>query len=262
MIHAVQLVRYRVWYFAPLALGCFSETIAYISRSLSSKKDPYNIIYFVVQYFFIVVAPVFISASIYVCINRLITWAKSSGYLADRWYLKPRAILWGFITADVLSTIMQIAGAASVGAAESKQKDPSTGNNVLLAGLAIQSFSFTIFLVLLAIFRLTLAKGPSAHSKAGSKDQFILALALASLLIYLRTIFRLAETAEGVFSFASTHEALFGSLEFAPVVLAVWILAIWHPGRWVPTGAGVEFRESSAADIAASSDKERPSSDV
>lgn len=60
------------------------------------------------------------------------------------------------------------------------------------------------------------------------------ALASASLLIYLRTIFRLAETSQGVFGYLSTHQVFFGVLEFAPVVLAVWILAVWHPGRWLP----------------------------
>ena len=46
----------------------------------------------------------------------------------------------------------------------------------------------------------------------------------------VRTVFRLVETSEGVFGFLSTHEAFFGSLEFAPVVVAVGMLAIWSPG--------------------------------
>jgi hypothetical protein len=33
----------------------------------------------------------------------------------------------------------------------------------------------------------------------------------------------------------STHEVFFGCLEFAPVVVvvAVFILVIWHPGKWL-----------------------------
>lgn len=47
-----------------------------------------------------------------------------------------------------------------------------------------------------------------------------------SLLVFLRTLFRLAETAQGLWSFASTHESLFGTLEFAPVASAgIWWLA-------------------------------------
>lgn len=57
---------------------------------------------------------------------------------------------------------------------------------------------------------------------------------MTSALIFLRTIFRLAETAQGVFGYLSTHEVFFGTLEFTPVVVGVGILAFWHPGRWFP----------------------------
>ena len=56
---------------------------------------------------------------------------------------------------------------------------------------------------------------------------------MATALVYLRTCFRLAETAEGVFGNLSTHEVYFGCLEFAPVVIAVGLFNAWHPGRCV-----------------------------
>ncbi|KAL8868166.1 MAG: hypothetical protein Q9174_005167 [Haloplaca sp. 1 TL-2023] len=233
-LHLFQLIRYRVCFFTPLALACFLETIGYTFRSLSSKQNPYSIIWFVVQYFLIVVSPVFISASIYVCINRLIPWAKSVGYTLDQWHLRPKLILWGFVTVDIVTTIMQITGAALIGKSQSDRKDPTTGNNILLAGLVIQSFSFTIFLAVWTLFRIALGSDSALKPMVRSKDQFILALAVANVLVYLRTIFRLAETAEGVFGTISTNETLFGCLEFTPVAIAVWILAAWHPGRWLP----------------------------
>ena len=235
IVHAFQLVHYKVWFFAPLTLACVLETIGYVFRSLSSKNDPYHIIWFVIQYFMIVVAPVFISASIYVSINRLIAWASSVGYEVDkRGWLRPKAILWGFVSADVVTSVMQIAGAALVGSSESNGKDPATGNNILLAGLALQTSSFSAFLILLVILRVSLAKDLTINSVVRTKDMFILALLVASLLVYLRTVFRLAETSQGLFEYISIHEVFFGALEFAPIVLAVWILAIWHPGRWLP----------------------------
>ena len=262
IVHIVQLVHYRVWFFTPLALACFLETVGYIFRSLSSKSDPYHVIWFVVQYFMIVVAPVFISASIYVCINRLIAWAKSVGFVAHCWYLAPKLILWGFITIDILTTIMQIAGAALVGSSESSGRNPTTGNNILLAGLAIQSFSFTIFLTVLTVLRLALAKDLKVRSTARTKDWFVAALALASLLVYLRTLFRLSETAQGLFASISTNETFFGTLEFAPVVIAIWIMAVWHPGRWLPNGIDAENPVSHTATVEASSDKENVRSGV
>lgn len=134
---------------------------------------------------------------------------------------------------------MQIAGAAVVGCAESGVHDPRRGVDVLLAGLALQAVSFTVFLGLLVMFRMSLEKVDQQGVDAvvvKEKDQFVQAVLVASLLVYVRTIFRLAETAQGLFGYVETHEVFFGTLEFAPVVLAVWILAVWHPGRWVPPG--------------------------
>ncbi|KAL8750457.1 MAG: hypothetical protein Q9184_006420, partial [Pyrenodesmia sp. 2 TL-2023] len=178
------------------------------------------------------------------------------------WWLAPKVILWGFVTVDILTTIMQIAGAALIGSSQSNQKDPTTGNNILLAGLAIQSFSFTVFLVVLTLFRLALSKDPKGQSSVQTKIWFISALALASLLVYLRTLFRLAETAEGLFSYLSIHEVFFGTLEFTPVVIAVGIMAVWHPGRWLPHNLAVSSDHSPTAGVKTSSGKQNPLADA
>ena len=129
---------------------------------------------------------------------------------------------------------MQVAGAALIGNAESNRKDPRTPNNILLAGLAFQSFAFLFFLIILGIFIRFLVNDRNIRSRLGEINPFLVALMTASLFIFLRIIFRLAETAEGVFGYLMVHEAFFGALEFAPVIVALGILAIWHPGRWIP----------------------------
>ncbi len=234
ILHIFQVLRYRAWSFAPLTFACVLEVLGYVFRTLSSQKDPYSKIWFILQYFLIVVAPVFISASIYVCITRLIHWASKCGYqTGTRPWLKPKLILWAFITIDAVTTVLQVAGAALIGTLESDGKDPKKGNNILLAGLSIQTFAFTFFIALLVSFHVSLGHDTATKHLVQPKNSFILALLLASLLIYLRTIFRLSETAQGVFGHASTHEAFFGALEFAPVITAVSILAYFHPGRWL-----------------------------
>jgi len=59
------------------------------------------------------------------------------------------------------------------------------------------------------------------------------AFAVVTLLVYLRTTFRLAETAEGLYGKLQTNEVYFACLEFAPIALAVLLFAVWHPGRCV-----------------------------
>lgn len=85
--------------------------------------------------------------------------------------------------------------------------------------------------------------GAGKDGAARVMPRFTAALVGASLLVYLRTIFRLAETAQGINGYASSHEAFFGALEFAPVVLAVGLLGWWHPGRLEGKGGLLIERE-------------------
>jgi hypothetical protein len=177
-----------------------------------------------VQYFFIVVAPVFFGAAIYTVLSRLIA-------VTGRQYapIKPRAILWIFITCDVVATIVQILGAALIGVASSNGRDPTTPNNILLGGLAFQAFTFLVFVILLGLFTLRAQKVLLSYASRSFYQAFVAAV----LLVYLRVCFRLAETSQGLFGALNTNEVYFGTLEFMPVVLAVGLLAAWHPGRCV-----------------------------
>ena len=142
--------------------------------------------------------------------------------------LPPKVILWFFITCDVVATVVQIIGASLVGVAYSKGKDPNTPNHVLLAGLAFQVFSFAVFVICLSAFLYKARKATTPAFK-----QFSVALFAATLAVYLRTCFRLAETAEGLEKLLSTHEVFFGCLEFLPIVVMVYVFVYWHPGRWL-----------------------------
>lgn len=229
--HLGQTLWFRTWYFCIITLGAAMEVVENIYRALSSRKDPYSIIYFVVQYFFIVCAPVFFSAAIYVVLSRFI--AKAGRRNAP---LPPKAIVSVFIVLDVVTTGIQIAGAALIGTAESNEKSPETANNILLSGLAIQVFSFAVFFLILCacIWRVRYDKGPRTWAHTPPAQALLLSLVLTSILIELRTIFRLIETAQGVFGYLSGHEAFFGCLEYLPVILAVFTWNLLHPGYLAP----------------------------
>ncbi|KAF2398071.1 RTA1 like protein [Trichodelitschia bisporula] len=230
ILHSWQLKKYKTRTFSALVLtGLAMEVVGYIFRLLSSRKNPYNVIYFVVQYFFIVVAPVFFSAALYTVLSTLIT--KLGRQFS---YFSPRLILMTFIGVDVLCTALQMAGAALIGKAQTDRKDPTSANNILLAGLAIQVASFFVFLVLMALFLLRARRQIGEKGVPGRVSKgFLISFIVATLLIYLRTVFRLAETAEGIYGALSSHEVYFGCLEFAPVVIAVYLLTFWHPGRCI-----------------------------
>ncbi|KAK5651677.1 hypothetical protein OQA88_11743 [Cercophora sp. LCS_1] len=230
--HIWQVLRHRSWYFVTFPIGLLFEIIGYIARSLSAKQNPYNLIYFILQYFFIVTAAVFLAAGIYAILSALIHRLGREHSL-----LPPKVVLYFFITSDVIATITQIAGAALIGVKQKRREDPTTANNILLGGLAYQVFSIGLFIILSGVFIARAWK----KIRASGLTAFICAFSAATLLVYLRTCFRLAETAEGLGGKLSTVEVYFGVLEFAPVVLAVLLLTIWHPGRCV--GSSISGRE-------------------
>ncbi|KAK7215131.1 hypothetical protein V2G26_003134 [Clonostachys chloroleuca] len=222
IVHLAQCIRHRSWWFITFPVGLVFEIVGYVARSLSAKVSPYNLIYFILQYFFIVTAPVFLAAGIYTILSALIS------RLGRQYsFLPPKFILWFFITSDVIATLTQITGAALIGVSQTKRKDPTTANNILLGGLAYQVLSMGVFVFMTATF---LFRARRAISSVGL-TAFSLVFAIAAVLIYLRTCFRLAETAEGLGGALLRNETFFACLEFAPVALAVLLYAIWHPGR-------------------------------
>lgn len=93
-------------YSLPLTFACMMEVIGYTSFVLyrhamilttsSILSSPT---------FFITVAPVFISASIYVCLTKLISWAEYGGVPLPSRIPGRKFILWTFITADAVCTV-------------------------------------------------------------------------------------------------------------------------------------------------------------
>lgn len=143
--------------------------------------------------------------------------------------LRPKLILWIFITCDVIATVIQIIGAALIGVAYSNRRDPTNPNNILLAGLVFQAVTFLVFLILLGLF---IWRAKKVAFQVASKA-FYASFWTSVLFVYLRICFRLAETAQGLEGELQSHEVYFGTLEFMPVIIALALLAVWHPGRCI-----------------------------
>ncbi|CAM1508052.1 Fc.00g049000.m01.CDS01 [Cosmosporella sp. VM-42] len=224
IIHLGQTIHTRSWYFITFPIGLVFEIVGYISRSLSAEKDPYFLMYFILNYFFIVTAPVFLAAAVYTILSALI-----SRLGAQYSFLPSKVILWFFITSDVIATVVQVAGAALIGVRQSNREDPTTANNILLGGLAYQVFSLGVFVILTGSFFYRARR----EIQGAGLTTFSAAFGAITLLIYLRTIFRLSETAEGLDGHLFRNEIYFACLEFAPIALSVLLFAVWHPGRCV-----------------------------
>ncbi len=144
----------------------------------------------------------------------------------------------------------QVAGAASIGVAESNGRDPGPANDAVTAGLAVQTAAFLVFIIvfLVVIARLVsrarhaspdAPQDPTKPTNSAFRDArwMFATLFATAILVQLRTAFRLAESAQGVGGRLSGNETFFGCLEFLPLVLGVVGLLVLEWAFKRPWGA-------------------------
>ncbi|KAJ5734627.1 hypothetical protein N7533_013030 [Penicillium manginii] len=129
----------RSGHFTPLLIGAFLEVFGYGIRC-ASLKQPDNIPLYAVSATLIVIAPVFVCASLYLLMDRLI-WTGDHGKTSERSTkslfikIRRRWLPRIFVSLDVISCLTQASGSgiASSGDWEGSQKD--TGTGVLIGGV-------------------------------------------------------------------------------------------------------------------------------
>jgi RTA1 like protein len=200
------------------------------------------------------IGPTFFTASIYLCLARIIVI-----FGEDLARLRPRTYTIAFVCSDVLSLILQALGGGKASQAKS-YATKQVGIHIMVAGLVLQVVSLVVFLCLCAGFAYSVHRSPSREDpllqnfrtslkfkafvwgmysfidllKFSSLDpdhtDRLLALGFTTLLILIRSSFRVAELSEGFGSALANNEVTFMVLEGGMVALAVILLTVMHPG--------------------------------
>ena len=99
------------------------------------------------------IAPCFFSASIYLCLTRIIhVYGDDLARFAPRTYTKT------FISCDVLSLVLQAVGGALADTAGNDHDLSQTGVDIMIAGLSFQVASLTVFVALCSDFAWSVRK--------------------------------------------------------------------------------------------------------
>jgi hypothetical protein len=111
--------------------------------------------------------------------------------------------------------------------------DQQTGENVILGGLGIQILFFGFFIATAIVFHARIAKRPTAQSYSvpGPWKTHILALYAGSVLILVRSVFRMAEFALGNDGVLMRSEAYLLALDSALMWLVTAVFLWSHPSR-------------------------------
>jgi hypothetical protein len=102
------------------------------------------------------IGPAFLSASIYLCLSRIVHI-----YSASTSRIRPKYYTYVFISCDLVSLILQGAGGGiAATAASGDQSQINLGTNIMIGGLSFQVFSLLLFMILCVDFALRIRKVP------------------------------------------------------------------------------------------------------
>lgn len=109
----------------------------------------------------------------------------------------------------------------------------SLGENVIIAGLAIQLVFFSFFIVTSALFHRKMTAYPTGASFSTkiSWRRHIFTLYAVSILVMLRSIFRVIEYVQGSEGELLRHEAYLFTFDAVPMWILMVILNVVHPGE-------------------------------
>ncbi|PIL22831.1 transporter [Ganoderma sinense ZZ0214-1] len=243
-IHFGQAIRYRAWWLLPtVVLAGIGESIGWGGRLWSSfqplARNPYMI-----QIVCTIVAPTPLIGAIFITFGRL------SGYLGEQ-YSRVGARLYSriFVTADIVALVVQSLG-GGVAATTNDPKTGRLGSNIMLGGIVFQLFSLSLFCVLVAEYLVRYFKDKPVrpplltnNSSESLREQFprpplepsarllIIGLFLETLVLYIRSIYRTIELADGFHGRIIETQVYFNVLDGAMVVLAMYSLIAFHPAR-------------------------------
>ncbi|KAL4804719.1 RTA1 domain protein [Aspergillus unguis] len=257
LYHIWQIKQTRAWFFTPFALGGIFQIIGYSTR-IAAHNNTENVPIYAIHTLLILLAPPLYAASMYMALGRLITFLH-----AETLSLVPvRYLTAVFVTGDVVAFLMQ--------AAESSF---SLGEKITIGGLGVQ-LTFFVFFILAStlfhyrvrrntskegvIFRVRELQTPSIRSSPSEETQspkpngkfnwnessrcswesLLGVLYAASILILIRSVFRLVEYVQGNRGYLIRHEVFMYVFDSSLMLGCMFVMNGWHPGYVLGGGIG------------------------
>jgi hypothetical protein len=225
-------IKHKTWGFMTAMLfGLLLEIIGYVSR-LQIYANPFASGPFLSYLVTLTIAPAFLSAAIYLCLSRIIVAFSPRAAL-----FKPKTYTFIFISFDFVALLLQAVGGA-IASSSDKRDDINMGKNIMLAGVIWQVISLAIFAGLCTQLFLRIRKMPDSQfnptfdalRKTTKFRNFLWSLGIATVAIFIRSVFRCAELSGGFDGHLANDEITFMLLEGLMILNAVSVLTIWHPG--------------------------------
>ncbi|KAL6232830.1 hypothetical protein BDW75DRAFT_246899 [Aspergillus navahoensis] len=230
VVHIWQTIRNRTWYMIPFIIGGIFEAIGYLCRFISATQTPNWTMYpYIGQSLLILLGPALFAASVYMLLGRIIR-ILNAGSLSP---IRPNWLTKIFVAGDVISFFMQ-SGGGGMQASAKTQDSAKMGENVILGGLFVQIFFFSIFIIVSIIFHRRMLATPVHRMGTDVPwNKYLKILYLISFLILIRSLYRVAEYIQGKEGALQSKEVYIYVLDASLMLVCCAILNIWHPNNVV-----------------------------
>ncbi|KAI9925070.1 hypothetical protein MW887_006478 [Aspergillus wentii] len=227
--HIFQMFKRRTWYFIPFVIGGMFEAFGYTSRYFSAKQTPnWTTPPYIGQSLLLLLAPSLFSASIYMILGRIIRLLRGD----SRSLIRPSWLTKIFVTGDVLSFFIQSGGGGMLATAKSEDK-VNLGNNVIIGGLIVQILFFGFFIIVSVVFHRRMNSSPTQASLTMDIPwtRYMGVLYAVSVLIMVRSVYRVIEYVQGTTGYFQSHEAFLYIFDAVLMFVCCVVFNIFHPSR-------------------------------
>lgn len=175
-----------------------------------------------------------------------------------------------FVSGDLLSFILQAAGKIPVTDVEVRIifnnflgggimshgsiENMKIGQYVIIGGLCVQLLFFGAFLLASLLFHYRISESPTSESEDAKKSQgkiiprdwrgLLLSSYYTSVLILIRSVYRLVEFAQGNDGYIISHETFLYVFDAAMMFCVMLLMNLFHPSLMLWRNANVEHGTS------------------
>ncbi|OOQ88685.1 RTA1 like protein [Penicillium brasilianum] len=232
VFHLYQRIKAHSKYFNPFIVGGIFQIIGYGARAGSHFYMDSTILY-AIQSLLILLAPTLYAASIYMVLGRIIAFLRGENlsYIPIEWMTKV------FVAGDVLSFILQAAGGGIM--TSGSENTVKIGQWVIVAGLCVQLIFFGAFVITSLIFHIKIMRQPTIESERSMNKGtsiwprdwrgLLFACYSASVLILIRSVYRLIEFVQGNNGYIISHEVFLYVFDAAMMFSVMVVMNVLHP---------------------------------
>ncbi|OQD82838.1 hypothetical protein PENANT_c019G00087 [Penicillium antarcticum] len=146
-----------------------------------------------------------------------------------------------FVTGDVLSFFIQSGGGGLLATAKDQSK-VKQGNNMIVVGLFVQILFFGFFIVVSFVFHRRMLATP-LYAVGDTKipwTSYMRVLYVASALVMIRSIYRVAEYVQGSDGYLQSKEVFIYVFDAALMLIVCLLFNVFHPSKILPRAYKIE----------------------